>query len=120
MRTTTLVGMVPTLALAMAGCSSQPQLVHRISGTDRDRVLVEVTFEVDPTRPADPDWDAAREKALNQCRQWGDYNALEPFGDRRTECEAANRYRQCTRYYVAQTWRCLKQEKGGDADRDNP
>ena len=102
--------------LLFAGCSSKPEILPRISGTDRDRVLVEVTYEVDPSKPVDLDWTAARKQALGQCRQWGAYDALEPFGDRRTECEAANRYRRCTRYYVSQTWRCVR--KGGNTNRE--
>jgi len=112
MRTVGVVSVA--VGVLLGGCGTKPEVVPRISGTDRDRVLVEVTYEVDPSQPVDLDWAAARDQALRQCRQWGAYDALEVFGDRRTECEPANRYRRCTRYYVSQTWRCV--ERDGNAN----
>ncbi len=103
------------MTLLLAGCASTPESEPEISGKHKAKRLVEVTYTIDPDEPIQPDWSRARNRAREQCRLWG-HDAVESYGKQREECEAANRYRECTLYYVTRTWRCLDGNQGASND----
>lgn len=100
--------------VVLAGCVSRPEdkpgPEPEVTRANRERGIVELTYDYEPGESPDPDWSAAEEKALDRCRQWG-YERIRPKGDISEECRADNRYRKCTRYFVSKTWECGNSSK---------